>query len=228
VSPRVTCVIPAYRAADTLSQVVGGLRAVLPEARIVVVDDGSPDATATVADGLADRVIRLSHNQGKGAALRAGFAEAFHGDDDLVLTVDADVQHDPTYAPTLLAALADHDVIIGQRARSASGMPLGRRMTNAMSSLAIAHVAGVRLADTQSGYRAIRRRVLEHVDARGDRYEFETDFLIRAARAGFRIANVAIPTVYGVPSHFRGMRDSARIVKAIWAHRRTSAAARMG
>ena len=226
--PRVVCVIPAYRAADTLEQVVRALRAVLPDARVIVVDDGSPDATAAVADAVADRAIHLSQNRGKGAALRAGFADVLLGDDDAVVTLDADGQHDPTYAPALLAALDDHDVVIGQRGRSGSTMPLGRRMTNAMSSLAIAHVAGIRLGDTQSGFRAIRRRVLEEVDARGDRYEFETDFLIRAARAGFRVANVAIPTVYGATSHFRGMRDSARIVRAIWAHRRTSAAARMG
>ena len=222
----VACVIPAYRAAGTLEQVVRALRGVLPEARVIVVDDGSPDGTAAVADAVADRTVRLSRNHGKGAALRAGFAEMVQGDDDVVLTLDADGQHDPAYSPALLAALDDHDVVIGQRGRSGSTMPLGRRMTNAMSSLAIAHVAGVRLTDTQSGFRAIRRRVLEDVDARGDRYEYETDFLIRAARAGFRIGNVAIPTVYGATSHFRGMRDSARIVRAIWAHR-TAAGARM-
>ena len=101
-------------------------------------------------------------------------------------------------------------------------MPLRRRMTNAMASLAIARVTGVRLHDTQSGYRAIRRRVLERVRARGDRYEFETDFLIRAAHAGFRVRNATIPTVYGVASHFQGMRDSASIVRTIWAHRARS------
>ena len=225
-SRRVACVIPAYRAAVTLGPVVDALRAVLPEARVVVIDDGSPDATAAVAGAVADRAIHLSQNVGKGAALRAGFADVLRGDDDVVLTLDADGQHDPRYAPALLAALDDHDVVVGQRQRSGSRMPLGRRMTNAMSSLAIAHVTGIRLDDTQSGFRAMRRRVVEQIDARGDRYEFETDFLIRAARAGFRVGSVAIPTVYGATSHFRGMRDSVRIVKAIWAHRRFAAGAR--
>ena len=225
-SSRVACVIPAYRAADTLDQVVAVLRVVLPQARIVIVDDGSPDATASVAGAVADRAIGHSPNRGKGAALRAGFADVLREGDDVAVTLDADGQHDPRYAPALLAALEDHDVVLGQRGRTGSAMPLGRRMTNAMSSLAIAHVTGVRLNDTQSGFRAIRRCVLEHIEARGDRYEFETDFLIRAARAGFRIGSVAIPTVYGATSHFRGMRDSARIVKAIWAHRRGTAGAR--
>jgi glycosyltransferase involved in cell wall biosynthesis len=227
VSSRIACVIPAYRAAGTLDQVVRVLRVVLPQARIVIVDDGSPDETPSIAGAVADRAIRLPRNQGKGGALRAGFADVLREDDDVALTIDADGQHDSRYAPALLAALEDHDVVLGQRGRSGSTMPLGRRVTNAMSSLAIAHVTGIRLDDTQSGFRAIRRRVLEHIDARGDRYEFETDFLIRAARAGFRIGSVAIPTVYGATSHFRGMRDSARIVKAIWAHRRATAGARM-
>jgi hypothetical protein len=91
-----------------------------------------------------------------------------------------------------------------------------------MASAAIARVAGIRLDDTQSGFRVIRRCVLEQVDAKGDRYEFETDFLIRAGRAGFRIRNSTIPTVYGSDSHFRGMSDSVRIVRTIWSHRRPS------
>ena len=72
----------------------------------------------------------------------------------------------------------------------------------------------------------MRSTVLRAVNARGDRYEFETDFLIRAAQAGFRVRNSAVPTVYGTVSHFRGMRDSARIVKAIWAHRASRARSR--
>jgi glycosyltransferase involved in cell wall biosynthesis len=222
VTDRVACVIPAYRAAQTLADVVRPLRNVLPAARVIVVDDGSPDATFTIAEGLADCTIRLADNRGKGAALRAGFAHALRFDDEVVLTLDADGQHDPSYAPMLLAALEGHDLVIGQRARSGSSMPLGRRMTNAMASMAIARVAGVRLDDTQSGFRAIRRRVLERVDARGERYEYETDFLIRAGRAGFRVGNAPIPTRYGSASHFRGMSDSARIVRTIWAHRKSS------
>jgi glycosyltransferase involved in cell wall biosynthesis len=222
VTRRVACVIPAYRAAHTLAHVVQPLRDALPDARVVVVDDGSPDATAAVAEEVADCTIRLGANCGKGAALRAGFAYALRCDDEIVLTLDADGQHDPSYAPVLLAALDRYDVVIGRRVRSGSTMPLRRRMTNAMASMAIAHVAGIRLDDTQSGFRAIRRRVLERVAARGDRYEFETDFLIRAGRAGFRLGDAPIPTRYGTSSHFRSLRDSARIVRAIWAHRKST------
>ncbi|HXE59791.1 MAG TPA: hypothetical protein VN607_03760, partial [Gemmatimonadaceae bacterium] len=67
--------------------------------------------------------------------------------------------------------------------------------------------------------RAMRRAVLETVHAPGDRYEFETEFLIRAARSGFTIVAVPVPTMYGAPSHFRAVRDTARVVRAIWRHR---------
>ena len=219
-SARVACVIPAYRAERTLANVVTRLRDVVAQARVIVVDDGSPDATGTVAEDVADWVVRFAVNRGKGAALRAGFAHALGSDAQIVLTLDADGQHDPSYVPRLVAALEGHDIVVGQRMRSGSSMPLGRRLTNALASAAIAHVAGIRLNDTQSGFRAIRRCVLERVNAEGDRYEFETDFLIRAGRAGFRVCNAVIPTVYGAASHFRGMSDSVRIVKTIWSHRR--------
>jgi glycosyltransferase involved in cell wall biosynthesis len=226
VTERVACVIPAYRAERTLPGVLGELRGALPNARIIVVDDGSPDATATVATDVADWIIRLGANRGKGAALRAGFEEVLRSGDDVVLTLDADGQHDPAYATALITALEGADVVIGERVRTGSSMPLRRRMTNAMASVAIARVAGVRLRDTQSGFRAIRRSVIERVRARGDRYEFETDFLIRAARAGFRVCNATVPTMYGPVSHFRGMSDSARIVRTIWQHRRAGVEAR--
>lgn len=225
-SESVACIVPAYRAAHTLPRVLQEIRVALPAARIIVVDDGSPDGTAAVAEDLADSTIRLTVNRGKGAALRAGFEEALRSDEGVVMTIDADGQHDPGYAPALLEALEGFDIVIGERERPGSSMPWRRRLTNAMASMAIARVAGVRLRDTQSGFRAIRRPVIERVCAQGDRYEFETDFLIRAMRAGFRVRNAIVPTVYGSVSHFRGMSDAARIVRAIWAHRRAGFGAR--
>jgi glycosyltransferase involved in cell wall biosynthesis len=212
----VACVIPAYDAAATLENVVRGLRASLPDALLIAVDDGSADATHDVAAACCDRVVRLRSNRGKGAALRAGFdvarAECAHA----VLTIDADGQHDPSRAPALLDALASADIVIGARARARGEMPLGRRMTNALASAAVGAIVGVPVPDAQSGYRAIRRKVLETVAPTGDRYEYETEFLISALRAGYRIASVGVPTTYGAPSHFRAWGDSMRVVRAIW------------
>ena len=215
----VACVIPAFDAAGTLAGVASGLRASLPNAMLIAVDDGSSDHTYDVAQGICDRVVRLDVNHGKGAALRAGFVVALDACVSAVITIDADGQHDPARAPELLAALADADVVIGARERTRGTMPIGRRVTNALASAAVGAIVGVPVPDAQSGYRAMRREVLEGSHACGDRYEYETELLIEAVRAGFRIASVDVPTVYGAPSHFHAWVDSLRVVRTIWRHR---------
>lgn len=224
----VACVIPAFEAAATIGAVAAGLRRALPEALIIAIDDGSSDDTAVVAGFACDRVLRLPFNCGKGAALRAGFAEALRLGADVVLTVDADGQHAPAYAPALVAAVADGaDIAIGTRRRVRGSMPLMRRLSNRLSSAAVSACAGTRIADSQSGYRALRRRVLQAVAPQGDRYEFETDLLIQAARLGMRIDAVPVPTSYGPRSHFHPVRDARLVIATILRHgrapRRTSA-----
>ena len=214
------CVIPALDAAATLPAVVAALRRALPAAHLIIVDDGSADGTRRVADALADEVIGFDRNRGKGAALRAGFEAALDRGAAAVLTIDADGQHDATRAPSLVGALTRADVVVGARERARTAMPIHRRLSNALSSAAISVCAGCALPDTQSGYRAIRSEVLARVRPEGERYEFETDFLIRAARAGFRIECVPVPTIYGAPSHFREIRDAMRVIHTIWRHRR--------
>lgn len=217
-SPRIACVIPALNAAPTVSGVVRGLRAALPGSIIWVIDDGSADGTHRVAEGVADATIRFPYNRGKGAALRAGFSAALGRGVDVVLTIDADGQHDPRLAPALVDALAAADLAIGARDRRSPEMPMRRRLTNSLSAAAVARCIGRPVADAQSGFRAMRAGLVETIAPRGDRYEFETEFLILAARRGNRIAFVPIPTRYPaiVPSQFRPVRDSARIVGTLW------------
>jgi glycosyltransferase involved in cell wall biosynthesis len=215
-------VIPALDAGRTLAGVVSGVRRAVGEVYVIVVDDGSRDHTAAVAADCADHVVRFTSNRGKGAALRAGLGVAGQLAAPAVLTIDADGQHDPAYAPQLLAALETSDVAVGVRSRRGSSMPWHRRVSNALSAAAVSACAGVAIADSQSGYRAFRLARISQLELDGDRYEYETDVLIQAARSGLRIAWVGIPTIYGAPSHFRPVRDSARIVRTVL--RRTIAA----
>lgn len=215
----VVCVIPAYQAAATVESVVRGLRAAVPGVAVIVVSDGSTDATLAAARGCADAVLSFRENRGKGAALRLGFDAALRRGAQAVLTIDADGQHDPASAPALLDALADADIAIGTRARRGTAMPFGRRLTNHLASAAVTAIARTSIPDPQSGYRAFRRVVLESVKAAGQRYEFETELLIRAAAAGFRIVGVPVATTYGARSHFRALADSVRVVRTIWRHR---------
>ena len=218
-SSPLVCVIPAYNAADTVARVIAGVRASLGPVAIVGIDDGSVDRTGDELRAHCDRAIVFAGNRGKGAALQAGFLEAIAIGGDVVLTIDADGQHDPTSAPRLITALVDADIVVGSRTRAGT-MPMRRRLTNALSAAATRRRVGSDVADPQSGFRAMRTTVLRAVHAVGDRYEFETDFLIRAARAGFRIASVPVPTIYGPPSHFREVRDGLRVVATFCRHAR--------
>ena len=217
-APSLAVVVPAYRAAETLPGVVARIRdatrgaAAGGRAQVIVVDDGSDDAGATAAAAAAAGATVLRHdaNLGKGRALALGLAEAVRGGADLVVTLDADGQHPPEAMPDLLAPLqaGAADLVVGSRQR-AGRMPLGRRVTNWLSSTLVSRAVGFRVPDSQSGYRAMRRDVADRVRPGGGRYEFETEFLFAAARQGFRIRAVPVPTVYeGATSHFRYGADT--------------------
>ena len=215
----VAVIMPAFNAEKTLSPVVKGLRKSLPGCFIIGVNDGSADGTGALLRSVCDRTIEFPSNRGKGAALRAGFAAALERDCDVVLTIDSDGQHDPAFAPSILAALVKYHIAIGTRDLTGEQMPKHRRVANFLSSAATRLVSGGAVSDSQSGFRGIRRIVLEEIHAEGDRYEYETDFIIRAAHAGFTITNVPISTIYGPPSYFREFRDAMRVIGVLWAHR---------
>jgi glycosyltransferase involved in cell wall biosynthesis len=218
-SASIACVVPAYNAAERVGSVVRGVRRALAGVLVVGIDDGSADATGEALGACCDAVVRHPRNLGKGSALRAGFALALARGAERVVTIDADGQHDPASAPLLVAALDDADVVLGSRSRRGSPMPVHRRLSNALSSACVSIAAGCPIPDSQTGYRAFRASALREVEALGDRYDFETDLLIRLARRGFRVATVPVPTIYGAASHFRPVRDTAHVIRAIWRHR---------
>lgn len=216
----VVCVMPALNAAPTAGAVVDAVRAMLPRVVVVGVDDGSCDDTRVVLAGACDHVISFDVNRGKGAALRAAFGfAAARFPTSAVLTIDADGQHDAALAPRLLEALAIADIVIGTRAIGAEHVPVHRRFANRLSTAATRAVTRREIHDSQSGFRALRPGLVGAIRARGDRYEFETDFLVRAARQGFTIAEVEVPTIYGPPSHFRELRDAWLVARVLWSHR---------
>lgn len=220
VAPSPVCVIPAFNAERTVRDVVAAVRAALPEVFVVGVDDGSTDGTASQLRHGCDHVITFDHNRGKGAALRAALAfAAAERPGHPVITVDADGQHDAAFAPRLLEALSRADVVIGARQLGAVSVPAHRRLANRLSTAATRAVTRSSISDSQSGFRALSGDVVRSVEARGDRYEFETDFLVRAAHQGFRIVEVTVPTIYGPPSHFRALQDAWRVTRILWSHR---------
>jgi glycosyltransferase involved in cell wall biosynthesis len=216
---RVFAVIPARNAAATIGPVVRGLKATLPDAEVLVVDDGSVDDTGARAREAGAAVFRHTLNQGKGAALQTGFDEALRLGADTVLALDADGQHDPSWAPKLLAGLEASDLVVGSRLRSRASMPWLRRVTNDVTSWWVSRLARTPIEDSQSGYRAIRATVLRRVRPEARRFEYESEYLVAAARAGFRIGAVPIPTLYNAPeSHIRPLVDTARFVRFVLRH----------
>jgi glycosyltransferase involved in cell wall biosynthesis len=211
--------VPVYNAEPTLAKVVKDLRRNLPGALIIGIDDGSTDGSRQLLRTVADETIEFDKNRGKGAALRAGFGLALKKGAAAVLTIDSDGQHDAAFAPAIVGALDRADIVIGTRDLSGEHVPKHRRIANMISSAATRAVSGGKVRDSQSGYRAMKAEVLRKVDAVGDRYEFETDFIIRAARAGFTTVNVPISTIYGSPSYFREFRDAWLVIKVLWRHR---------
>jgi len=216
---RAMAVIPAKDAASTVGSVVRGLEAVLPGLEVIVVDDGSSDATAEAAAAAGARIVRHEVNQGKGAALQSGFDAAVASGADAVLALDADGQHDPRSAPGLLAALDRADVVVGSRNADRTGMPWLRKATNDVTSWWVSRLAGQRIEDSQSGYRAIAAPVLRAVRPASRRFEYESEFLVAAARAGFKIGAAPIPTLYNAPgSHIHPVRDTIRFVRFVLRH----------
>jgi glycosyltransferase involved in cell wall biosynthesis len=216
---RVCAVVPAKDAAATVGAVVRGLRSTLPGITVLVVDDGSSDETGARAREAGAVVLRHTLNEGKGAALQTGFDEAVRLGADAVLALDADGQHDPSWAPRLLAGLARADLVVGSRLQSREGMPWLRRVTNDVTSWWVSRLARTLIEDSQSGYRAIRATVIRRVRPEARRFEYESEFLVAAARAGFRVAAVAIPTLYNAPgSHIHPLRDTVRFVRFVLRH----------
>jgi glycosyltransferase involved in cell wall biosynthesis len=207
---RIAALVPAYQAAPWIGDVIARLRALDPAPHVLVVDDGSRDATPTIARLAGAEVRSFAGNRGKGAALVEGFRAL--SEFDAVITLDADGQHPPECVPEFVRAAAEGaDVVLGVRVRSAE-MPASRRFANAFSSGWSSALAGRRVSDSQCGYRLFRRSVLSRTPLGRGRYEVETEMAVRAARLGFRFAEVAVPTVYGGESHLRLTRDVPRIV----------------
>jgi glycosyltransferase involved in cell wall biosynthesis len=178
-----------------LPSVLASLRAAVPDCDVVVVDDGSTDATAAVARAAGVVVLTLPFNLGIGGALRTGFRYAVEQGYDAGVQLDADGQHDPTMIPVLLEALDEADFVVGSRFAQTSSYDVGRTRRGAMHLLRFTMrlLSGRTFTDTSSGFRAFGRPVLEYF-ARSypSEYMESVEALLAANYEGFRIAEVPV------------------------------------
>jgi glycosyltransferase involved in cell wall biosynthesis len=221
---RVLALVPGYEEAPRIAAVVGAARRHLP---VLVVDDGSTDDTAANAEQAGADVIRQHPNQGKGAALRAGFQHALDAGYDAVVTLDADGQHDPGEIPRFLAAYSRPgasgprpELIVGRR--DFSRMPPVRRLSNNVGTAAFSWAVGRHVPDNQSGYRLLGRRLMTAMlDSRETGFEFEVEMIAVCIRSGWTLDWVPISTIYaGAPSHVRPVAHLRHFVRATRAARR--------
>lgn len=210
----ILALIPGYNEAPRIAAVVMGARAHLP---VVVIDDGSTDETAAIAEGAGATVLRQHPNQGKGAALRAGFRYALDAGVEAALTLDADGQHDPAEIPSFLAAWSAGDVDLVVGGRDFRRMPLVRRLSNTIGGLAFSWAVGQPIPDNQSGYRLISRRIMEAMlDSRETGFAFEVEMIVTCVRERWPIRWVPIRTIYGgEPSHIRPLAHGREFWRAV-------------
>lgn len=215
---KVCVVIPTYNNGGTIFDVVRRTLAVT--SHVIVVIDGSTDDTRQQLSKLEDsgiQVVDLAENHGKGHALLAGFKHAIHQGYEYALTLDGDGQHYPEDIPHFMEMMVCHPdaLVVGARNLHEANMPGGNTMANRLSNFWFAVQTGIRLPDTQTGYRLYPLRHLSGVHLITSRYEAELELLVFAAWAGVELISVPVrvyyPPVGQRVTHFRPFADFMRI-----------------
>lgn len=203
---RVCALVPTYDERENLPRIVARLRAAVPDADVLVLDDASPDGTGEVADALAaaDDAVHVLHRAGKqglGAAYLAGFAWALEHGYDAAVEIDADGSHQPETLPALLRAAASADLVIGSRwvpGGSVVNWPAHRKALSVGANLYTRVLLGMPVADATAGFRVYRATALRALDlatVSSEGYCFQVEMTWRAVRAGLRVVEVPIEFV---------------------------------
>ena len=223
---RVLVVIPTYDEVHNLEPAVSGVRAAVPGADVLVVDDNSPDGTGALADAMAaaDPQVHVMHRAGKqglGAAYLAGFGWGLDRGYDVLVEMDADGSHRPEQVPDVLAGLSGGaDLSLGSRwvAGGAVRNWPRRRMLLSRGGNAYARLLlGLPVRDATGGFRAIRREALERIDLAGvtsQGYCFQVDVVRRAVDAGLSV--VEVPIVFVERERGYSKMDTAVVAEALW------------
>jgi dolichol-phosphate mannosyltransferase len=195
--------VPTYNERENLERIVPAIFERVPAAHLLVIDDGSPDGTGAIADGLAAddarvHVLHRAEKQGLGRAYIAGFTWALERDFRFIVEFDADFSHDPAYLPEMLERLAEADVVVGSRRVPGGGVEnwgAARRLVSSAGSLYSRAVLGVRVRDLTGGFNGFRREALERLDLgsiSASGFAFQIEIKYRAVRAGLQVVEMPI------------------------------------
>jgi dolichol-phosphate mannosyltransferase len=203
---RVCVCVPTYDEAGNVEMIVRRLRAAVPSAEVLVIDDASPDGTGRIADRLADddpqvHVLHRPGKQGLGPAYLSGFRWALERGYDAVVEIDADGSHQPEQLPSLLAAAAEADVVIGSRwvrGGSVHNWPLHRRALSVGANTYARLALGIPVRDATAGFRVYRLGALSTMDTdavASQGYCFQVDLTLRALDRGLSVVEVPVAFV---------------------------------
>jgi glycosyltransferase involved in cell wall biosynthesis len=212
---RLSVVLPAKNEAAAVGATVARLRELLPDAEVLVVNDGSSDATATVAADAGARVVSHPYSKGNGAAIKTG-ARAAGG--DVIVFMDADGQHDPADIHRLLALIeSGHDLVVGARQKG-SQASVGRGLANGFYNRLASWMTGHRVEDLTSGFRAVRAdKFREFLYLLPNGFSYPTTSTMAFFRAGYSVAYVPIHAARRIgQSHIRLLRDGTRFLLIIF------------
>ena len=212
-------VIPAYNASQTISQLIHRISIYHPQEDIIVVDDGSEDQTYEKAMRTDAAVLKHRRNRGKGEALKTGFNYATEKGYNNVITLDADLQHDPAFIHDFVHQVQsmNSDIVVGTREMNLKIMPFLNLLSNRLTSIIVSVFTGKIIKDTQSGYRLTNVKVFDSLDLKSKKYDLESEIILKAARKGFRIDSVWISTIYtGGKSFISPLADTLRFIVLLW------------
>ena len=197
-------VLPTYQEAENVEIILGRIRAAVPGAHVLVVDDGSPDGTADIAEKVGDQlgsidVLRRDTKSGLGSAYRTGFRWGIERGHDVIVEMDADLSHHPEALPGMFAVVdAGADLVIGSRyvpGGSTPDWPRVRRALSIFGNRYASFVLGLDVRDATAGFRAYRSEIVQRIDlhrSRADGYGFQVEMVYRIVRLGGRIVEVPI------------------------------------
>ncbi len=216
---KILVAIPAYNAEKTLARLIAELKEIPQVSSVLVVDDGSCDDTAEVARKSGATVISFETNFGKGASLKTAFRYAIVKGYDYVITMDADLQHDISTIPAMIetAVKEGADLVIGSRRKDSEAMPRDRLLSNRLSSIVTSLLCNRLVEDSQCGFRVLKVKALENLKLDCDKFDLETEVLLKASRYGFKITSHPIPSIYNKGrSHVNRFVDTCRFLRLMW------------
>lgn len=228
---RALVVVPTYNESATIRAVIEQALAAAPACDVLVVDDNSPDGTADLVAGMADRRVHLLRRLGKaglGRAYRAGFAWALARDYALICEMDGDHSHDPADLPRLLDAAGQADLVLGSRYLGGIRVlnwPRRRLLLSRSAARYVRWITGMPFSDPTSGYKCFRRAALERIDLSGVRsngYSFQIELTHRIWSRGGRV--IEVPIVFSERPEGTSKMSGRIVLEAIWVVLRLSAA----